>query len=69
MSYSSTMTDPTSILNAIAYEDPYTETDERIPDPEGYYAGQEKYGYDEDDFDKESDYDDAYEPDFDYDSH
>jgi hypothetical protein len=38
-----------------------------LPDPEGYYAGQEEYGYDpDDDYVKDNDYDDAYEPDFDY---
>lgn len=62
------MTDPSAILNALAHEDPYTESDERIPDPEGYYVGQEQYGYDDDDFDKKPDYDDSYESDFDYDS-
>jgi hypothetical protein len=61
-------TDPNEIFTAIVYEDPYTDSEERIPDPEGYYAGQEEYGYDDEDFEKERDYDDAYEPDFDYDS-
>ena len=38
-----------------------------LPDPEGYYVGQEEYGYDTDDgFVKDNDYDDTYEPDFDY---
>lgn len=43
--------------------------DDRLPDPEGYYAGQEEYGFDDDDYvkDKDNDYDDMYEPDFEYD--
>lgn len=41
---------------------------EELPDPEGYYVGQEEYGYDpEDDYVKDNDYDDMYEPDFQYD--
>jgi hypothetical protein len=41
--------------------------DDRLPDPEGYYAGQEEYGYDpEDDYVRDNDYDDMYESDFDY---
>lgn len=34
------------------------------PDPEGYYDGQEEYGYDDDDYARD---DDMYEPDFSYD--
>jgi hypothetical protein len=38
-----------------------------FPDPEGYYAGQEEYGYDpEEDYVRDNDYDDMYEADFDY---
>lgn len=37
---------------------------DEYPDPEGYYAGQEEYGYDDDDFSRD---DDMYEPDFNYD--
>jgi len=41
---------------------------EELPDPEGYYVGQEEYGYDpEDDYVRDNDYDDMYEPDFQYD--
>ena len=41
--------------------------DDRLPDPEGYYAGQEEYGYDpEEDYVRDNDYDDMYESDFDY---
>lgn len=41
---------------------------EELPDPEGYYIGQEEYGYDpDDDYVKDNDYDDMYEPDFQYD--
>lgn len=38
-----------------------------VPDPEGYFLGQEEYGYypDEDD-EQDNDYDDMYEADFDY---
>lgn len=44
--------------------------DEELPDPEGYYVGQEEYGYDPDeDYVKDNDYDDAYEPDFQYDAY
>lgn len=42
--------------------------DNTLPDPEGYYIGQEEYGYDPDEsYVKDNDYDDAYEPDFQYD--
>ena len=45
-------------------------TEDALPDPEGYYAGQEDHGYDpDDDRAGDNDYDDIYEPDFDYDSH
>lgn len=37
---------------------------DRYPDPEGYYEGQEEYGYDDDDYAND---DDMYEPDFAYD--
>jgi hypothetical protein len=41
--------------------------DDRLPDPEGYYVGQEEHGYDpEDDYVRDNDYDDTYESDFDY---
>jgi hypothetical protein len=39
-----------------------------LPDPEGYFAGQEEYGYDpKGTCSRDNDYDDAYEPDFQYD--
>jgi hypothetical protein len=43
--------------------------DDRLPDPEGYYVGQEEYGFDDEDYVRENDYDDAYEPDVSYDSY
>lgn len=41
--------------------------EDHIPDPEGYFVGQEVYGYDpDDDYTRDNDYDDMYEADFDY---
>ena len=41
---------------------------EELPDPEGYYIGQEEYGYNSGkSYAEDNDYDDAYEPDFQYD--
>lgn len=37
---------------------------DNYPDPEGYYEGQEEYGYDDDDYAND---DSIYEPDFPYD--
>jgi hypothetical protein len=45
-------------------------SEDSLPDPEGYYVGQEEYGYDpDDDYVKDNDYDDMYEPDFQYDAY
>ena len=35
---------------------------DNLPDPEGYFVGQEEYQLEN----RDNDYDDAYEPDFDY---
>jgi hypothetical protein len=54
---------------SIIYEPPTLDdiSDDRFPDPEGYYVGQEEYGYDPDeDYVRDNDYDDMYESDFDY---
>jgi len=37
---------------------------DNYPDPEGYYEGQEEYGYDDDDYVRDDDA--MYEPDFPY---
>jgi len=43
---------------------------DNLPDPEGYYAGQEQYDYDySQSYVRDNDYDDAYEPDVSYDSY
>jgi hypothetical protein len=43
--------------------------DDRLPDPEGYYVGQEDFGFDDEDEASDNDYDDAYEPDISYDAY
>ena len=56
-------TDLTNVFNTIE-GDPYAYEEELIPDPEGYYVGQEETNYLDDDYVR--DYDDMYESDFDY---
>lgn len=60
-----TYSDPFKVIEVLAYEDPYSEKEDYIPDPEGYFVGQE--GQDDDDDSKHPEYDDGYEPDVDYD--
>jgi hypothetical protein len=68
MSTMMNITDPSVIYAIPTIDDLPSDT---LPDPEGYYAGQEEYGYNR----KDSDHDhyddqDAYEPDvFSYDSY
>lgn len=62
--------DPSTIYTPITLTEFLDTEDTSLPDPEGYYAGQEEYLYDPDeDCVRDNDYDDAYEPDFQYDQY
>lgn len=56
------MTDPRTLFTATPTLDDIDL--DAYPDPERYYAGQEEYGYDDDDYEKNEQ--DIYEPDFKY---
>lgn len=63
ITFSDTMNmNPSAVFNSVPTLDDIDL--DRYPDPEGYYEGQEEYGYDDDDYAND---DDIYEPDFSYD--